>query len=986
MPKSLLSLNNFTGGEWSPKMDARVDQKKYGESLRQCLNMIPYKTGGITRRPGTQFVAATKFANTATHNYGSRLVEFTFSPTTTFMLEFGHHYIRFYSSDGIPVTLTAASLPFWISTTAYNPGDFVQRLGISYYCIAAVPAQIPPAGNTSPESDPTHWLAQSILEQPTPYNADAGSGGPQPGSIYGTDIWSLSFCQINDVVYITNPGYPVYSLTRFSNVDWVMAQVNFLAPALLDQNATDTQITASAIDGNGITLTVTAPAWVTANYYNIGNSVEVAGVIYATVKSHVSSALFATDLSNNLWVETDIFNANHVGSTWQLAYLRSSAYLEVDGVAATGFTNGTSGTIQALGSWEVHTYGVWSSDIEIQRSTDGGQTWDSVRTVSSRSDRNVDITGTAVQLGLYRIVISNSAALVNPGATNPRVVFECVDSFLYGLVQITAVTSATVATANVVTELANTGPTEFWSEAAWSNFRGFPQAVCSFQQRIFYASSGFEPQRIWGTVTNDIENFALGDQTKTTDSVVFDLNAPSRGPIQWLIGQTDLFAGFSGAEWVINSGSAIGGNSVAGAAITPTNVNAVEHSTWGSAAGVAPAIVGDAVIFTQRQGTSVRQMLFSIYTNKYMSQDLTPLADHLFTSGIVQLCYMTRWRKQSIIWALTQQGTLCGMTYELDQEVFAWSRHNTGIGQFAPSGIAIDPDNGFESVAVITGTGTEDDQVWLVSNRLIGGVETRYIERINPNNWEEVFAGAPNTPGPELDQAFYVDCGLTVTAPGTTAVPGFSHLEGRYVVGLADGNAFGPVQVGGGIVQLPASIPSTVALVQCGLPIAYAGQPMRIDMDARAGNTQGIIKQISDVYVRVNNSIGGSISNGSVLYPLWVSGETYNPGDNVLSPLTQSAYECVVGTLGIVDPSTDPSEWQPTATPKYAAPVPIPYTANVANPFAVPVMVIMPRDVRITPQPNAWPDHDPIFIVQGNDALPLTVLALVVKYDVTSAP
>lgn len=1049
MAKSIDSLVSFSSGEWSPKLDARVDQAKYRSAMRQSLNMIPYKSGGLTRRPGFPMIAPTKLASNSTHNFCARLQEFTFSPDTTFMLELGNGYIRFYS-NGLQVSVTVADLPFWISINAYTAGTFVQSAGVSYYCILSISSKIPPFSNPPPASDPTHWVAQTILEQPTPYNADAGSAGPQPGSIYGTDVWNLAFEQVNDVVYIAHPDYPVYSLTRFSDTDWVMQQVAFNVPALLDQNATDTQITASATTGNGITLTVTAPAWATANYYSVGNSVEVvtasadlvvgltyvitvvgstpwtsvgaasntagvqfvatgtavgsgtASAIYTCVVANVSSAVFANDLASGFWQQVLIFNQGHVGSTWQLAYLNQSSYLELDGTAAGGFSTGTdtgggswsslpytSSTIQVLGSWEVHTYGVWTADIAVQRSVDGGRTWDTIRTVSGRSDRNVDITGTAVQLGFYRFILSVPAGVsptpINAGATNPRVVFEIVDAFLYGLVQITAVANNLSATANVVTELASTNPTEYWSEAAWSNYRGFPRAVASFQQRIIYASSGYEPQRIWATVTNDIENFALGDQTQATDSFAFDLNAPSRGPIQWLIAQTDLFAGFSGAEWVINSGSTSTSSGASGAAITPTNINAVEHSTWGSAEGVAPAIVGDAVVYTQRQATSLRQMMFSIYTAKYMSQDLTTLSDHLFASGIAQLCYMTRWRKQSIIWAVTQQGILCGMTYELDQEVFGWSRHQTGYGQVDSNGNPLGNDNGFESVSVLDGKGLNDDEVWVVTNRLIGGVQTRFIERMDPFNWEEAFTAAPNPPAPNLAQCFLVDCGITITSPGTLTLTGLSYLEGRYVVGLADGNAFGPLLVSSGSVTLPPSIPTTVGTVNIGLPISYAGQPMRLDADPRAGITQGLKKQISDLYLRVWNSMGGSVGNGTTKNPTWVSGNSYAVGALVVSPLTALTYQCVIAYSGSVDPSSSAS-WVQTTTPSYQPPVPLPYTRNPTNPFAAPQLITTPTDIRITPMLMPWPDNDPVVIVQGNDALPLTVLALIPKYDIASTP
>lgn len=986
----------------SPKLDARTDQQKYATWLRQGLNIVPYRTGGFTRRVGTQFMAATKYAfnNTGGHNYAAITKDFVFSPATTFTLEFGHLYVRFYS-NGAQVKVNSATA--WSNSTAYVIGNYVSQGGYIYYCIQNNTNEAPAAFGASN----TWWVWQTIYEIPSPYTADAGSG-----SIYSTVVHQLTFCQINDVVFICHPDFPPYALTQFGTTDWTLEEVVFSAPALLDQNATDTTITPSATTGS-ITLTASAPSWVTATWYSPANSVLQGGVIYDCVTSHVSGT-FATDLANGVWQSVNIFNSQQIGGTWQIADLRSSAYLEVDGTAVngnslpTGFatwtdTGGGSGTtsttpaysssIQCLGGYEVHTYGVWVADIGLQRSLDGGSTWDTVTTVTGRSDRNVDLTGTAAVVGLYRFELSVPSGLspvaINPGATFPRIVFECDDAFLYGSAQITAVASAYSATATVVAEISSTTATEYWSEAAWSNYRGFPQALTTFQQRMIYASSGFEPQRIWGTVTNDIENFALGDQTQATDAFAFDLNAPSRGPISWLTAQTDLFAGFSGAEWIINSGSTTSNGVSSGSAITPSNINAFENGTYGSAPNVQPTIVGNAVFFVQRNADAIRQMLFSIYTDKYMSQDLTMLADFLFASGIVQLAYQARWRHQGIIWAVTQQGTLCGLTYDLDQEVFGWSMAQTGYGQVDANGNPLPNDNGFESVCVLPANGSSDDEVWVVANRLINGVQTRFIERINPNNWEETFVGAPTPPYANLPDAFYVDCGFTFLNPGGPPVQVVvqNFLNGRYVVGLADGAPFGPILVTNGVATLPNSIPSTVAKVQIGLPIKYAGQAMRIDADVRAGNTQGLKKQVSDMYLRVWNSCGGSISNGTAQLPTWVSGGNYTVGQYELSPLTGQAYQCVNAlTNDVVDPSKDPTNWVQSPLPTYNAPVPIPYTPNSANPFAVPVLVTTPKNIRVTPALNPWIDEDPQIVITGNDALPLTVLGYFLHYDIIGAP
>lgn len=978
MPKSVLNLNNMSAGLVSPKVSSRTDQAKYGSWSRQLQNMIPYRSGGITRSPGTYFVAQAKYANSGINDYAVRLIPFTFSPDTQFMLEVGDHYIRFYSND-LPVNISSA--PLWMLGVYYPPGSFVTdpTNGLFYYTNTG-------SGNDAqPHDDPDHWVQQNLLEVYTPYRANAAGG-----SIYDTDIYNLVPCQENDVVYLVHPLYPPYKLERLSDTNWTMQQVEFDVPALLDQNITNTVLTPTGLTDTTL-LTASAPAWVTATYYAVGNSVSDSGILYECIVAHTSSALFATDLTNGKWEVQTIFDPAHVGSTWQLKTLREAQFIEYDGTAATGFTDGTSGTILCVGSFTVRTYGVWSSDVAIQRSVDNGRTWTTVYTITSRSDNNNSVAGTGsigVQ-ALYRIVVTNSSPLVSPGATDPRIVLAVDDAFLSGLVKITEYLTAYTAIGQVLTQLypnPNVTPadsTPYWSEGAWSFLRGYPRAVTVYQQRFFYASTQHEPQRIWGTVTNDIENFDRSDPTLATNGLVYDLNAPGRGPILWLIAQADMFAGFSGAEWVINSGQGSTAGS-GGGVITPTDVLGVEQGTYGSSPSVQPLIVGNAVFFAQRQADAIRQMLFSIYTAKYMSQDITAVADTLFSAGVVQMGYQSRWRHQGILWAVVKDGSMLGLTYDLDQEVFGWCKRVTGYNQTDSEGQPIFNDKGFESVAVLYAKNTADDEVWVVANRLIDGVSTRFIERVTPNNWEETFYGV-GVPAPQLNLAYYVDCGLTVFGPGSRVITGLDHLEGRYVVGLADSTAFGPLQVTGGSITLPDSIPESVAAVNVGLQQVYAGQPMRIDSDAVKGNTQGLKKAISDLFIIVYNSMGGQISNGTSNYPLWVSGTSYHIGTKLISPLTLLAYECVTVGAFTTDPSAS-ANWVQTALPAFREPVNIPYTQQQNDPFAVPQLDTDPTEKWIQPQGDPVITSDPVFIVQGRDALPLTVLSIAVKYDVISTP
>jgi hypothetical protein len=914
VPKSIDNQVAFNGGEFSPLLDARVDQPKYRNACRQLQNMIALKQGGATRRPGTQFIAAAKLTPTSDHNYSVNLIEFQFSPTTSFALEFGHQYVRFYS-NGVQVTLDSAGV--WSTLNAYAQGAFVEDSADSnnfYYCIVSVTS-----GGSAPHLDATHWVKQSIYEVPSPYSGDPGSD-----PWWKSDVMALQYCEINDVVYLTHPSYPVYKLTRFSDTSWTLVPLVALTPPLLDQNITNTTIAASSLTGS-VTLTATAPAWATTTYYEEGNTVLESGLIYECLFPHISGT-FATDLAAGDWGLITIFSSGHVGSYWELAYLNSSSYVEFDITGA-----GTSDVLKTLGSWEVHTYGVWSADVAVQRSLDNGQTWDTVRSFAGRSDRNVDLQGTASQLATYRMVVSNYSDPTNPGATTPRVVFESVDGFIDGIVKVTAVGGAYSATATVITQLNATSPTQYWSEGAWSAVRGYPTTVTSFQQRVVYGGTAFEPQRIWGTQTGDLENFDLGDQTLATQAFAFDLNAPSRGPIQWITSQSDLFVGFSGAEWIVNSGSTAQ-NGASGAAIGPTAINAVEHSAWGSCPGVKPQVVGNAVLYTQRQAQTIQQMLFSVYTNKYMSSDMTSLSDHLFAPGIVKMAYQPQFRNQGILWVINKAGALCGMTYQLEQEVFGWHRHVTG----AILNETGDSQDVFESMCVVQGKNpsnfvVNDDEVWVVVHRTVNSVSVRYIERVNPTNWEIGIGADHGVSLPDAAGAIYVDCAKTYTSVMSSTITGLSHLEGKNVYGNVNGGfSFGPLSVVGGSVTIPnldETLTSPVT-VQIGLAEEYFIQPMRLDIDPRIGPTQGTKKAITDVYVRVVNSQGGSVSNGK---------------DGL---------------------------------------VPIPYRDNTVE-LGTPTPLFT-GEKKVEPINDLA--YDPKYIITGFDALPLTLLALILRYDITSSP
>lgn len=129
MPRATWLQTNFNGGEWSPLMYGRADlADAYRKALATCLNYVPTMQGGLTRRPGTRFVAEVKDSSNPV-----RLVRFEFSTTQAYILEFGQNYIRFYANGG---QLLSGGLPYEISTP-YGAGElfdlsFAQSADVLY--------------------------------------------------------------------------------------------------------------------------------------------------------------------------------------------------------------------------------------------------------------------------------------------------------------------------------------------------------------------------------------------------------------------------------------------------------------------------------------------------------------------------------------------------------------------------------------------------------------------------------------------------------------------------------------------------------------------------------------------------------------------------------------------------------------------------------------------------------------------------------------
>jgi len=400
----------------------------------------------------------------------------------------------------------------------------------------------------------------------------------------------------------------------------------------------------------------------------------------------------------------------------------------------------------------------------------------------------------------------------------------------------TGVTSGTKATANVTRWLSASARAEaktiFWSEAAFSAKRGYPRSVAMHEQRLCFGGTSSQPNTIWCSAIDDFENFKTG--TTASDAVQFTLAASEGNRINWMYSQSQLLIGTSGDEWTIGSADS-------SQSLSATNVQANRQSSYGSKY-MRAALVNDVLLFVQRNGRKVRELVYEMNKDGWVAPDLTLLAEHITEGEIVEIAYQQQ--PDAVLWCVRGDGTLIAMTYERDQKVVGWHRHT----------IADNAD--VESVATIYGNGTEDE-VWMVVKRTVSGADYRTIERF-PLLWRSKFDQATTADYRYLD-------GHVAFASGAAnrSVTGLSHLEGKTVT-VAQGDSIVTRTVASGTITVPQAAAGYV-----GLPYTSTLRPMKLDADYEDGTAQGRKKRIHQIVVRTLKSRGGDVrTNAGSWYAL----------------------------------------------------------------------------------------------------------------------
>lgn len=546
------------------------------------------------------------------------------------------------------------------------------------------------------------------------------------------DLVGLQRAQSADVLFNAHGNYAPSKLMRYAHDDWELADIVFDWPPFLEENDTD------------ITITPTG----------------------------AGAAPLAVGTAVTLTASAAIFTSDHVDSYWLIKHPRTADDTVEKNVQRNAYAAAGDGTElkDVKGSGHMRTEGSWTGRIVIERSYDEGTTWhtlgDAYESLAA-AGQNFNVSFNEEEGNAWY----RTRALEIGGGTTCIANLSIERYYHYGIVKVTAFTSTTVVTGEVVRAINSESATKLWSEGAWSGERGYPVTSAFFEGRLFYAGTSYRPLNIWGSVVNAYDNMDTGNKL-ADDAVKYTVDASMQNMIRWLVGHEVLLIGTSGGEWRLGSVDPAD-------AITPTNpMKPKEQTTYGSKE-IQALLLANAVLFVDAQGRRVRGAQYIFEKGEaggYDAPDYTMLAEHITESGIVGMAYQQN--PYPILWCWRDDGKMIGMVFEPGQKVWGW--------------FPLDMDGDVESVAVIPGV--TEDEVWIIVKREINGETKRYIEYFKPRDW-----------GDDQADCFFVDSGLTfdggaaVTITGitkadpgvVTAVNTFSDGEQvriRDVVGMTDVN------------------------------------------------------------------------------------------------------------------------------------------------------------------------------------------------------
>ena len=575
-----------------------------------------------------------------------------------------------------------------------------------------------------------------------------------PNDYAAADLMDLHYAQSGDVLTIVHQNYPPSELSRLTTINWSFLPIEFQTDLEAPENASVT---------------------------------PTAGSTHAVISvTGVTPAVITTDNNHGLVENDPVYVSGTVGDIPEGFYaVLSGAGLTMtlkttDGGADVGSvgTTVTGGKIRyALPSSDVANFYRITAMDAAGAETDGSNAAGGTNNLYTAGSYNT-ITWDAVEGAVrYRIYKAKSG--------------------IYGYIGETEGTS--FRDDNIGADLAITLPR---FDSTFDLSSGYPTAVGYFEGRRFFGGLAGSLRKLMASRVGYPSDFSYHIPVQDDDRISREIDARDALTVRHIVPMTQLVVLSDSTEFRV---SPLNTDS-----ITPDSIS-IRPQTFIGGSMVQPIVINGTLVFAANRGGHLREMGYRA-DEGFLTGDLAIRASHLFDGkSIVDMAYQKA--PVPIVWAVSSDGKLLGMTYTPEEGVGGWHQHTT------PNGL-------FESVCVVNDGGVEDS-VYAVVKRTIDGTDYRMIERMTnliqsdtASDWRFLDCG--------LVFDGTVNSSITVTRAATWAAGQSVTIAGTNIfrTGTADVGDYVRVAYNGTYYRLNvtavASNSSATATILDAIPIATA--------------------------------------------------------------------------------------------------------------------------------------------------------------------
>jgi len=846
MNKLTTIANNFTSGELSPFMLTRTDLEQYKNGAKAIENFLIMPTGGVRKRPGFKYIGKSKYPDEFAFG-AEKITNGTFTGSATpwhltdmtyasnaISKDIGEAYGLFYQDTADMVTALVDGEAYRVSITLSNCNlDFLEIIcGSDYYKAITFPQ------NQTYTYDFTYNSSASEL------------------------LWFRALGK-NKTVTVDNISLTKIDAGYTGKTRLIPFQFNVEQAYMMEFG--HEYIRFYMNKGQIVWDIDDVTDWITSTAYVVGDFRKTGGVIYRCLIAHTSGT-FATDLAAGDWVATDIYEIvtpyseddlfeiqykqnndvltiNHpdyktrklsrIGHTnWTLTTYAPTEDPFLDADDMTDFDPTTAyvvGDYCKVGNFRLLYFG--GASALFVGAPYGTNTTGKTIAVQANTGDTLAVTYTS---GAILIKLANTTPAKNTGAliqaalraSNAAVAdWYVTENLPYSAARpvtatITAVSLTTCNKAyecivNAAGDANNTAYHPTYYTTYWIDQSiNFPTAVCDYEQREFHAGTYSQPNTIWGTVSGDSEDMTIG--AEEDDALEYTMGTSQANGIRWIFASYNgIVIGTAGGLLLLNAGDF-------GEPLTPLDATIKPKCNIGTAK-ILPVQIGNFIYYVHRDTKRVMEYSYNGDTDSYQSNNMNILSEHLSEQGIKEIAYQQS--PYNMLWAVRDDGVMITMTRLIEHKITAWARQIT--------------DGDFESVAVIP-TDSDDDEVWAVVKR----GEDRFTEVLEPLAFGN------------LEDAFFVDSGLTYDSTPATTISGLDHLIGKEVAILADGVVLTPQTVdGSGEITLATA----ASVVHAGLAYDAILGVMPAPLDNGVITTQGKVRKITEIKLRLWESLNCSV-------------------------------------------------------------------------------------------------------------------------------